>query len=299
MLKGIGGAGWVAAAAMLFSVSGVGVKACHLSAWQISSGRAFFAALTLWLLVPEARKRKFWSWKLLPAALCIAAAKLTYVWAAKETTAANAILLQSSAPLWVLLLSPAVLGERIRKRDLGALVVCGLGLYLLFGARIENTALSPNVLGGNVVAGISGVCWAGVILSLRRLRGRGAAAASVAGNGLAALVAGCVVFLDPCGWVDGSVSDWSIVVGLGVIQNGFAYVCLVRGLALIPATRASIIQLIEPVLNPLWAGLAYASERPGFVTIIGGLLVLGGSLVPAAITSRIKSSGRAGSPRDT
>src|SRR5688572_19750747 len=141
MLKGIGGAGWVAAAAMLFSVSGVGVKACHLSAWQISSGRAFFAALTLWLLVPEARKRKFWSWKLLPAALCIAAAKLTYVWAAKETTAANAILLQSSAPLWVLLLSPVVLGERIRKRDLGALVVCGCGLYLLFGARIENTPL--------------------------------------------------------------------------------------------------------------------------------------------------------------
>src|SRR6185436_14890704 len=180
MMQGIGGAGWVALAATLFSVSGVGVKACGLSAWQISSGRAFFAALTLWILIPEARKRKWWSMQLLPAALAIAAAKLTYVWAAKETTAANAILLQSSAPLWVTLLSPAVLGERIRKRDLGALAVCGVGLYLLFGARIANTTLSPNVLGGNIVAGISGVCWACVILFLRKLRGNGAAAASVA-----------------------------------------------------------------------------------------------------------------------
>src|SRR5687767_3884329 len=100
MNAGIGGTGWVALAATLFSVSGVGVKACGLSAWQISSGRAFFAALTLWWLVAEARKPKSWGWTLLPAALCIASAKLTYVWAAKETTAANAILLQSSAPLW-------------------------------------------------------------------------------------------------------------------------------------------------------------------------------------------------------
>ncbi len=294
----IGGAGWVALAAMLFSVSGVGVKACGLSAWQISAGRGAFAALTLWVLLPEARRK--WSGRLLPAAVAIAAAKLTYVWAAKETTAANAILLQSSAPLWVTLLSPAVLGERIRKRDLGALAVCAVGLYLLFGARIENTALSPNILGGNIVAGISGVCWACVILSLRRLRGDGAAAAAVAGNALAAVAAGSVVLFDPCCWVDGTASDWAIVAGLGVIQNGLAYVCLVRGLALIPAARASIIQLIEPVLNPLWAGLVYASERPGIVTVVGGLLVLGGSLVPAAITSRLSARGRRGAaPHDT
>ncbi len=298
MSAGVGGGGWVALAATLFSVSGVGVKACGLSAWQISAGRAAFAALTLWILLPEARRR--WSLNLLPAALAIAAAKLTYVWAAKETTAANAILLQSSAPLWVTLLSPVVLGERIRKRDLGALGVCAIGLYLLFGARIENTTLSPNVFGGNVVAGISGVCWACVILSLRRLRGAGAAAAAVAGNALAAVAAGAVVFLDPSGWVNGTAADWGIVVGLGVVQNGLAYVCLVRGLGLVPAARASIIQLIEPVLNPLWAGLVYASERPGLVTVIGGLLVLGGSLVPAAVTARLNGRGRrAGSPRDT
>ena len=120
----------VVAAALLFSTGGAAVKAATLTSWQVASLRCGVAALVLPFLLPAARGR--WSWRSVPVALAYAGTLTCFVVATKWTTAANAIFLQSTAPLYVLCLAPWLLRERIRARDLVFMALLGLGLTLFF-----------------------------------------------------------------------------------------------------------------------------------------------------------------------
>lgn len=249
------------AAAALWSSAGAVIKLSALDAWQLAGGRALVAGVFLAVAVPAARRRP--SPRLLLVGLSFAATTILFVLANKLTTAANAIFLQDTAPLWVLLLSPWVLRERPTRGELLSIPVFGAGLALFFLDQ-----LSPGQLAGNLVALVAGVAFAASILGLRRLGPEGPAAL-VWGNLIAAAV---TLPLWPFGPAAG-VADLGALVFLGVFQLGLSYLCFSMGLRGTPAVEASLLVLLEPVLNPVWTFL-FAGERPGPWAMAGGAVIL-------------------------
>jgi drug/metabolite transporter (DMT)-like permease len=249
------------AAAVLWSSAGAVIKLSSLDAWQLAGGRALVATVFLALAVPSARRRP--TGPLLAVAVAYAFTTVLFVLANKLTTAANAIFLQDTAPLWVLLASPWVLGERPSRGELLSIPVFGAGLALFFLDQ-----LSPGQLAGNLVALAAGVAFGASILGLRRL-GADGPAALVWGNLLAAAVTLPLWPLGPAA----SAADLGAVLFLGVFQLGLSYLCFSLGLRGTPAVEASLLVLLEPVLNPVWTYL-FAGERPGPWALAGGAVIL-------------------------
>ena len=268
----------VLSAALLFSTGGAAIKATAFSAWQVASFRSGIAAIALFLLLPAWRRG--WSKRTLLVGFCYAITLILYVTANKLTTAANSIFLQATAPLYVLLLAPRLLGEPLRRGDmlLAALLVAGMTLFFV---QVDPAlATAPNPLQGNLIAAASGVTWALTLLGLRWLAGseqpESAGAAVISGNALAFLV--CAPLAFP---VSGSLPlDWAVVAYLGLFQIGLAYVAMTRGMRGTPAFEASLLLLLEPVLNSIWAWLVH-SEQPGTASLLGCALILAASLATA------------------
>lgn len=252
----------VVAAALLWSTGGLGIKSVPEPALVVAFYRSAIAAVVLVVLL---RPR---GWRVTPAfvvaSVSYALSLTTFVMATKMTTAANAIFLQYSGVIWVLLLSPLVLGEPIRGRDLTAVGLAIGGMALFFVGRIEAGSLN-----GNLLAVLSGVFFAALTLALRASRGSGAEAAVVWGN----LVA--VAMLLPFVASDLAIPTRSaVVLGLlGVFQIGAAYALFVTGLRTVTATRASLTGMIEPVANPIWVFLLLG-ETPSPWALAGGAVVL-------------------------
>jgi drug/metabolite transporter, DME family len=258
------------AAAVIFSTGGLAIKLSGLTAWQIAAGRAAVAACTLFLLLPTARRG--WTRSALVAALPYGVTMVLFVVATRLTTAANAIVLQSTAPLYLLLLGPWLLHEPVRRRDVGflAVMLLGVALVTLDGDRTDVTVPARTL--GNLVALASGLTWALTILTLRRLARDEAgtpAATLIAGNLLAfAVTAPMAAPLGAVGWWDAAA-----IVYLGTIQISVAYLLFARGMRGVRALPASLLMLLEPVLNPLWVWLLHG-EAPGPLGVVGGALVL-------------------------
>jgi drug/metabolite transporter, DME family len=261
----------VVAAAILFSTGGAGIKAAAFSGVQVSALRSGIAAIVLMLFV---RGRVNLSVPVFGVGLVYGATLTLFVLGTKLTTAANAIFLQSTYPLYVLLLSPLLLGERISRRDILYLAGVGAGLVLCVTGRPPATALAPNPTLGNVFAMLSGLVWAITLLGLRYVErdatGRSPAlTAVIAGNAFASLTA------LPFAWPmpNASPEEWATIVYLGVFQIGLAYICLTKAVGRLPALEVSLLLLLEPVLNPLWAWLV-RGEQPGTWTIAGGAIII-------------------------
>ncbi len=260
-------------ASILFSTGGAAIKSVAFTAWQVAGFRSAIAALAMWLMVPAARRG--WNWRTLVVGAGYATTLILYVTANKLTTAANTIFLQSTAPLYILLLGPWLLREPIRRRDLAFMAAIALGLAAFFVGREAPVATAPDPVLGNILALLAGVFWALTVMGLRWIGSRtsapeGAAAASVVvGNVLAFLVA--IPFAFPA--AGHGTADWLIVIYLGVFQIALAYVFVTAALREIPAFEASLIMLIEPALNPLWAWMVHG-ETPGPWAVAGGTLIL-------------------------
>lgn len=269
-------------AAALFSTGGAVIKAITLTGWQRASFRSAIAALFLLVLLPHSRRRP--APRTIAVALCYAATMVTFVLANTYATSATAIFVQDLAPLFVLLLSPVVLGESIRRRDVVFMFVLGAFFALLVSApeAASRTATDPAL--GLVYAITSCVGWAGTILGMRLLaRGRRpgepdpSAQALVLGNAFAFVCA--LPFALPVSHV--SLLDLGLLTYLGVFQIGVAYVCLTRGLRSVPAIAASLLLMLEPVLNPVWSWLVHG-EVPTWLTIVAGAGILVATAVHSA-----------------
>ena len=275
------------AAAALFSTGGAAIKATALTSWQVASFRSAVAAVAVALLVPAARRG--WGWRVLLVSLVYAATMILFVLANKTTTAANAIFLQSAAPLYVLVLAPLLLHERPARSDLATMAVIAVGLALVLRGVPPAAATAPDPALGNLLATASGVSWALTMIGLRWIGAREAAgsgggsalATVVGGNALACLL--CLPLALPV--ASAAPIDWAVVGYLGVFQIGLAYLFLARGIAGVPALEASMILLVEPALNPIWAWLVHG-ERPGVLPIVGGTLILSATVVRTATIGR-------------
>ncbi len=261
-------------AAVLWSTGGACIKYSTLSGWQLSAGRSFVAGLVLLALVKDARGRP--SRQVLRVAAAYAATVVLFVLANKLTTSANAIFIQDSAPLWVMLLSPFLLGERPSRGELLAAPVFILGLGLFFVDE-----LAPGHLKGNLLALCSGVAFALCIMGLRSLGEQGPRAL-VWGNFLAAAVSAPFALSGPAP----TASDLGVVLFLGVGQLGLSYWIFSWGLRKVRAVEASLLVLLEPVLNPLWAFLL-SHERPGPWALVGGAVILAGTVWRTVAPARV------------
>jgi drug/metabolite transporter (DMT)-like permease len=264
------------AAAVLFSTGGAGIKVESFTAAQVSAVRSGIAALALILWL---RGRIRWTGRAAGVGIVYAATLSSFVAATKLTTAANAIFLQSTAPLYLLLLAPLVLHERVRRRDLAFLAAAAAGMIFCFMGRTEATATASNPALGNWLGVGSGLVWALTILTLRRI-GRddtnteASVTAVVAGNALACLVAAPFALPLPAA----PAGEWATLVYLGVFQIGLAYVCLTSAIRHLPALEISLLLLLEPVLNPVWTWMI-RGENPGPWTILGGGIILSGTAI--------------------
>jgi len=256
------GALLIAAAALLWSTAGIGIKTIAEPPLKVAFYRSAFAAVALFALLRPRLPR--WTPGFAVALVSYAACLTTFVVATKWTTAANAIFLQYSGVVWVLLFSPVVLKEPFRARDAIAVVAALGGMALFFVGKFRAGGA------GDAMALLSGVLFASLILSLRSERDSGAAAAVTWGNVLA-----CAA-LFPLVAGDLSLTGRSaVILGLlGVFQIAAAYALFVRGLKSVTATQASLVGMLEPVANPLWVFL-FLGERPGAPAIAGGIIVLG------------------------
>ena len=264
------------AAALLFSTGGAAIKSAALTGWQIACLRSGIAAVFLLLVLPQARRA--WRWRIVPVAAAYAATLITFVLANRLTTSANAIFLQSAAPLYVLLLSPLLLGERIRPADFLYMVAVLAGMAVFF-VGIEAAALTaPDPRKGNWIAAASGFAFALMLVGLRWLSDPNRAPAPSSGAAIATVALGnLLACLAALPWAlpfpRGTAHDGAVLLYLGTVQIGVAYVCLTRGMRGVPAFEASTLLMVEPAMNPVWTWLVHG-ERPGAWSLAGGAMII-------------------------
>ena len=269
-------------AAVLFSTGGAFIKATAMTSWQLASLRSGIAACALALLLPEARHglrpRTF------VVSLAYAATLVLFVTANKLTTSANTIFLQATGPLYILLLAPWLLRERIRGSDVAFMAVVGVGLVLFFLGADPPMRTAPAPFQGNVLAALSGLTWALTLMGLRWMGADGSggspAGAVVLGNAIACLAT--LPMALPFAGI--GAADWAAILYLGLFQIALAYAFVTKAVGRLPALDTSIILLIEPALNPVWSWLVHG-ERPGPWAIAGGALILGATALRSVLAN--------------
>jgi len=262
----------VLAAAVLFSTGGAAIKATSLTAWQVASFRSGIAALAVLVMLRGARRRPDRATWLV--GVVYAATLVLFVFANKQTTAANAIYLQGTAPLYILLAAPFLLREPVSRADIAFMCTLGLGLGAFFMGQEPARQTAPNPALGNMAALGSGLTWAFTVMGLRWLGRRSEDPTATQPSLVAGNVLACVLTLGLALPVEHlPARDLAILGFLGVFQIGLAYVCLVTGIRGVPALEASLLLLLEPVLNPIWAWLVHG-EAPGQWALVGGAIIM-------------------------
>lgn len=263
---------YVFTAALLWSTGGLFIKLISLSAMQLSFFRCSIAAITFALIF---RKQLLLFNKLsIINSIFYAVVLITFVIATKTTTAANAIFLQATAPIYVLIFEPLINKIKYEHINVITVGVCILGMILFFVGKLE-----PGHLEGNFVALISGITFAAFFLGMKKNDQRYQQSSIFYGNILVALI--CIPFLFSIEII--TASDLWMVSFLGVFQIAFAYAFFASGLKRILAVEASIISMVEPVFNPVWVFLGYG-ETPSVTAIIGGLIIIGAVVIRTLVT---------------
>ena len=248
--------------AILWSSGGLFIKLISLDSMELSFFRCAIAAVVFALMF---RKRilKLNSLALLNS-FAYAAVLILFVIATKTTTAANAIFLQSTAPIYVLIFEPLLTKTKWKRINIITIVVCFLGMILFFMGD-----LTPGDIKGNIAALLAGVAFAAFFLGMKKNEPQYGESSIFYGNVLVALI--CIPFITDMNSI--SVQDFAMVSFLGVFQIAFAYALFSYGLKRIIAVEASIISMFEPVLNPIWVFIGYG-EVPSFYAIIGGIIIM-------------------------
>lgn len=290
---------YVVIAVLLWSTGGLFIKLASLDAYQVTFFRSLLAGITV-AIVTRKQGLRINAFAVLTS-IIYAALLFLFVWATKKTTAANAIFLQYTAPVYILILAPFVIGEKFHWRDLITVIFCIGGMSLFFVGRLEISDYQ-----GNVAALLSGVFLGLYIMLLKHPAALGdveepetneahlptsaadvptsdprpktrnrkplnPAIAVIYGNFLLAILC-AIPGISAIPIMTGY--DWFHVSFLGIVQIGIAYILFIKGVTL--GTRpldASIIGFIEPLLNPVWVFLV-VGERPSSWALLGGTIII-------------------------
>lgn len=260
---------FLAIAAILWSTAGLLIKWIPWSPMAIAgirSGIAGIVILSYWkvrygTLPPMPSKQKFFG------AVNYVILVMLFIGANKLTTAANAILLQFTAPVWVMIFAAIFLKEPIKKSDIGTVVLVLGGMSLFFMGN-----LNAGGMVGNVLAILSGVAMAIMVVSLKGVQTGSPLEIVFWGNVLTFIVG--MPFYGGLEITQGSVSG---IFLLGVFQLGVSYIFFAQGISKVTALEGILIPVLEPLLNPVWVFLFYG-ERPTLYALLGGIVVIGAVL---------------------
>lgn len=249
--------------ALLWSTGGIGVKWIDWNPLAIAGVRSGISAIVIFTVF----RKSPWTWNrpLIYGALSYTVMVFTFVTATKLTTAANAILLQYTSPIYVAILGAIFLQEKPHLNDWLTIGIASGGMLLFFQDQ-----MSPGNLTGNLLAIAGGMATAILTVSLRAQKDGSPFGSVILGNILCFL----------CGFpfmLDGSpgMGGWLVLVALGCFQLGLSYVLYSYAIKYVTALEAAVITMIEPLLNPLWVFLLLG-ERPGFWAITGGVIIITG-----------------------
>jgi drug/metabolite transporter (DMT)-like permease len=266
--------GLLVVAALCWSLGGLLIKAVTWPPLAVAGGRGLIAAL--FLTATNCRLNFSFSRTQVIGAVGYAACTVTFCVATKLTTAANAILLQYTAPVWIALFGAWFLGEHATKIDWWTIVLVIGGMGLFFADSLEVTAVL-----GNTLAALSGIFFAAMTIALRKQKDGSPVESIILGNALAFLVGlPWILQASPL-----SSSGWAALITLGVVQLGVSYWLYARAIKHVTALEAVLIPVIEPILNPVWV-LLLMGERPRPLALIGGVIVLSAVTVRAVISIR-------------
>ena len=256
-------------AAILWSTAGVFVKAIDWSPLSILAGRGLFTSV-VFLIYLRRLPTTFTRWMVLAAGASIAT-QFLFLTATKLTTAANAVFLQYTAPVYVILFGYWLLNEKPHRTAWISMGLIFLGLFLFFGDQLTTEGLY-----GNILAVVSGVTGALMMVSLRAQKDASPEDSVLLASLIMSVIGFPSIFKES--W---TISNWSGVAYLGVIQIGLAFILFTKGIKHIPALEANLISTLEPVLSPVWVYL-FLGERMGKFALLGGLVVLTGVIFNAA-----------------
>ena len=261
--------------ALGWSLGGVLMKSVDWPPFAVGGGRGLVAAV--FLLAVRGRTLRFtWTPLQLGTAVAYTGCTILFAAATKLTTAANAILLQYTAPVWVALLGAWWLGERARRADWWTIAVTFVGLGVFF-----YDGLQFNHLPGILLATASGVSFAVLIVLLRKQGAGSTIEAVILGNLLGFLLGLPAICTAP--WPD--APSLIALLLLGVVQLGIPYLLYTHAIRHVTALEAVLIPVIEPILNPIWV-LLLIGERPSPLSLLGGAIVLGAVTLRAVASIR-------------
>ena len=271
---------FILAAAVLWSTGGLFIKWVKLGGLELSFWRSLFAIFTVAFFT---RREGFRLNRLTAVASVLYAVLLIlFVSATKATTAANAIFLQYTSSVYLLILEPLIYKEKFRSRDLVTVLLCVGGMSLFFMGQVRTQDVK-----GNIFALLSGLCFAMYFLLLRHPRARQVNRASsvIYGNTLA------VILTAPWGLAAVSVMTRLDLIGaiyLGVVQLGISYTLFTVGMARgVRSLDAGIVCYVEPLLNPLWVFLILG-EKPSAWALLGGAIIIAAVITHMLLDARGK-----------
>lgn len=258
---------YVLIAVLLWSTGGMFIKlATNLDAYQVTFFRSLLAGLTV-LIITRKNGLRINTFGIM-CSVIYAVLLFLFVWATKHTTAANAIFLQYTAPVYILILAPFVIGEKFHLKDLVTVIFCIAGMSLFFVGD-----LSIGDYQGNIAALGSGIFLGLYIMLLKHPRAESMSGTITVIYGnfiLAALTLPSGIAAFPTA----AFLDYAAVAFLGIFQIGISYILFIKGVR--GGTRpldASIIGFIEPLLNPVWV-FVFVGERPSQWAILGGIIII-------------------------
>ncbi len=259
------GAFYALVSAILFSIGGLFIKLIPWSGYSINAARNFFALVVMIGYLYWKKKKPIWNKTIFWGAFAYSITNTCFTLATKMTSAANAIVLQFSAPIFIILIAWGVLKKPPKPLDIKACIIVFIGIICFF-----LDSLSIKGITGNLVALISGISYA-VYFSYKDLTGADYDSVLFYGQILSILIGLPALCLE----ANISVTAMAYAAILGIFQMGLAYLLLSKAIEMTSAITASLISAIEPILNPILVALFYG-ETIGSLSIIGACIVVVG-----------------------
>lgn len=251
--------------AALWSIAGIFIKMIPWSAFAISSIRSFVAGLTLLVFIKHNNYKIIFNKHTLVSGIFMGLTYTSFVLANKLTTAANAIVLQFTAPLFIVVLSAIFLKQKIRRNDVIAVMCTMVGIAMFFLDKLEG-----GYMAGNCVAILAGGFMACMYMTMGNAEGEERFSAILVGQIFAFLIGLPTVLTTHPVLNSGSVV---CIVILGVFQLGIPYILYAKASEFCPPLACCLLGAVEPLLNPIWVFL-FDGEKPGFYALIGAVIVV-------------------------
>ncbi|NLK87153.1 MAG: EamA family transporter [Clostridiaceae bacterium] len=263
--------------ATMWSLGGLLIKSVDTNPMAIAGVRSGISAVII--LAATGKPKLNWSFAQIGAALSYTGLVLLFVAATKNTTAANAILIQYTAPVYVALLSAWFLKEKVKLLDWLTIGIVMGGMILFFVDELSMAGVF-----GNLLAAGSGICFAFFTVFMRMQKEGSPIESVLLGNIITALIGIPFIFTDIPG-----TAGWINLVVLGVIQLGLPYILYSMAIKHVTALEASLIPVIEPMLNPVWVWL-FIGEVPGLWALVGGVIVMAAVTIRCVVPLRNKTA---------